>query len=277
MPDLTPVWTLHQEPHRHYKVLLPGAKKPSWQIKGVGRIVSTTTVLDNASQLTGWAASQSTAAGYQVAVDWFGAGPALSTSLLSFGELCALQPEWPDNVRDRAANQGTLAHHYLASKFDVAEPSFAVVDLAYGLRCAIDDFIRDRQPLAIHDQHGARVERCVGNVENGVAGTYDGHLLSNSDDFPDFRRGAHRLDLKSSRTVQPTYFAQVADYERSAVMQGEQPSDWLTILHVDRLGGFKLHSIPVGGAAHVRALRLFDSYLDIHRSTPELAKLLKGD
>lgn len=268
MPDLTPVWTLHQEPHRHYKVLLPGAKKPSWQIKGVGRIVSTTTVLDNASQLTGWAASQSTAAGYQVAVDWFGAGPALSTSLLSFGELCALQPEWPDNVRDRAANQGTLAHHYLAERLS-GEATGDCVALPYGLRCAIDDFVRDAQPFAVIDELGVRAERCVGNIENGVAGTYDAQVV--------MLDGVHRLDLKSSRTVQPTYFAQVADYERSAVMQGEQPSDWLSILHVDRLGGFKLHSIPVGGAAHVRALRLFDSYLDIHRSTPELAKLLKGD
>lgn len=264
MPD---VWTLHEEPHRHYKL------NGKWSIGGV-RIASVTQVLDNSiGALTGWAASQAVAAAEQVAVDWFGAGPALASSLLSFGELAALQPEWPDNVRDDKADSGNAAHSYLACRlqgYSLATPPL----VPYGLRVAIDDWIDEWRPQLVD----GRAERIVGDVERAVAGTYDAQVvvrtLSVREMFQS-RAGTHRIDLKQSRTVQPKHFAQLAEYERSAVDSGEEASDYLTILHITPTGTFKLYSIDVGGPEHKLALAMFDACLAIHRATPKLAKILK--
>lgn len=273
---MSDVWTLHEEQHRHYKL------NGKWSIDGV-RIASVTQVLDNSvGQLTGWAASQATAACEQVAVDWFGAGPALASSLLSFGELAVLQPEWPDNVRDDKADSGNAAHDYLAQRLRCRPRAVAAAtsNVPYGLRVAIDDFIEQHRPVVLEDAAGTRVERIVGSRERAVAGTYDAQLsisLRSLDptDCLNGRWGRHRVDLKQSRTVQPKHFAQLAEYERSAVDSGEESSDYLTILHITPTGTFKLYSIDVGGPEHKLALAMFDACLTIHRATPKLAKVLK--
>lgn len=260
-------WTLHQEPHRHYKY------KGSWSIRGQ-RIVGVTDVLKGADNLADWAAAQATAACEQVARDWLGAEAPLATSLLSFGELAALQPEWPDNVRDAKGESGTQAHTYLAWRLAGGQPNAvtrAHSTVAYGLRVAIDAFLRDHMPIVLEDEHGPRLERAVGSTIYAAAGTYDAHLMLGSERAPQH----HRLDLKQSRTVQPTHFAQVAAYEEMAVGCGEEASDYLTVLHIDDAGNYKLHSIEVGSVEHQKALGLWHAYLQIKRLTPPLAKLLR--
>lgn len=263
------VWSLHTEPHRHYKVTVPG-RAPSWNGANKQRIVSVTTALGGGDTLAGWAAGKATAAAEQVAVDWLGAAPAMSNSVLSFGELCALQTEWPDNVKEQAGREGTAAHSYLAARLTGAPDVFSAAVLPYGLRLAVDKFLADQRPVPCAHAEGPCVERAVGDYARAVAGTYDAQAR-----LADGLR--HRADLKSSRMVQPTHFAQLAEYEREAVLCGEEPSDLLTIVHIDRLGDYRLHSIVVGSVEHRQAQALFDAYLAIHRLTPRLAKLFKGD
>lgn len=253
---------LHTSPHRHYKI------DGSWSGAGGSRIVSVTTVLGGADSLAGWAAGKATAAAEQVAVDWLGAAPAMSSSVLSFGELCALQTEWPDNIKEQAGREGTAAHTYLADWLLGNSPRTR--GLPYGLQLAVDTFVYHHCPDPVPDKHGERIERAVGDYERAVAGTYDAQaqLVDGL---------VHRIDLKSSRTVQPTALAQLAAYERMAVLCGEEPSDLLTVVHIDRLGDYRLHSIVVGSVEHEQAQALFDAYLAIHRLTPRLAKLFKGD
>lgn len=61
-----------------------------------------------------------------------------------------------------------------------------------------------------------------------------------------------------------------------AVACGEESSDFLTLLHIDDAGNFKLYSIEVGSTAHKQALDLWHAYLQIKRLTPPLAKLLSS-
>lgn len=267
------VYTLCQPPehrHRHYKVSVDGGK-PTWNGANKQRILGVTSVLEDPDGLQAWAASQATAASEQVARDWLGADLALSRSLLAFGELAALQPEWPDNVRDHAADRGTLLHSYLAARLtdddnDMAAQTAAFCGLPYGYRVAVDAFMDAHGPCLLD----GRVERAVGDHERAIAGTYDAvaHLFDDS---------VHRIDLKSSRTVQPKHFAQIALYERCAILCGENASDYLTILHVDGMGTFKLHSIRVGSKEHRTALAVADAYIAIKRGGASLAKLLKED
>jgi hypothetical protein len=262
-------WELRQTPHRAYWYTPPGGK-PSWTIKGVGRIASVTQVLDAASGgLTSWAAAQATAASEQVARDWLGAEAPLAQSVLSFGELAALQPEWPDNVRDAKGDSGTALHHYLHARLSPLENTY--YPAPYGLRCGVDAFMDQHQPLAVYDAEGEfYVERAVGDLQRAVAGTPDA-LLDLGGRVPEF----HLVDLKQSNTVKPTFFAQLAAYHRCAQMSGWPAADFLTILHVDGAGNYKLHSIPANGPDATMALDLFDAYLAIHRMTPKLARLLK--
>lgn len=256
MPD---VWTLHTEPHRHYKL------NGSWSIKGVGHIVSITSVLDSASGLADWSARQAVAACEDVACDWLGAEAPLRDSVLSFAELARLQRAWPDNVRDEAGARGTAAHAYFAARMDHS----ITVACPYGFRTAIDLFASHEMPIPIYDDAGPRLERAVGDAGRAVAGTYDGQVV--------IRRGKQlRLDVKTSRTVCAKHFAQLAAYERCAVLCGEEPSDYLTVLHLLPTGTYQLYSIEEGSPEHDTALALFDAHLAIYRATPKLDKLIRA-
>lgn len=272
---MTDVWTLHETPHRHYKL------NGKWNVGNV-RIASVTQVLDTANSLTSWAASQALAASEQVARDWIdGAESAFTQSLLTFGELAVLQPEWPDNVRDAKGDSGTLAHSYLADCLaGLSGRTGNGARAPYGLRVAIDGWITKYRPTLVKDQRGMLVERVVGDKGRAVAGTYDAVV-----DIQPLARatptniavfmghwGRHRLDLKQSRTVQPKHFAQLAAYERLAILCGEESSDYLTVLHAQPTGIATPHSIPAYGGDARRALAIFDAHLTLHRETPRLAK-----
>lgn len=247
---------LHETPWRHYKI------DGSWTASG-RRIVSVTTVLSGVDNLTSWAASQAVAAGAEVAERWLGWQ---HDSVLSFGEACALTGLMPDDVRDAAAARGTALHRYFgAALLAPGAPQYA--ELPYGYCAAINLFIAREKPAVPYDGGGPRVERAVGDAERAVAGTYDAQVF-----MADAR---HRLDLKSSNTVQPKHFAQLAAYERMAVAAGEETSDYLTIVHIDGTGNYALRSIAVGSEEHKTAERMFDAYLHIHRANSELAKVLK--
>ncbi len=281
-------WTLHDKPFRHYKVVGPKGK-PTWEGKDRQRIVSVTTVLDGDEALPRWAASTALGAAETAARAYFhGVDEALDTSILSFGQLVETTGMMPDAVKDLAGDEGTAAHAYLAQRLrgwsgveaalGVHERSALAYAVPYGVRVAIDAFLAERAPEPVIDEHGPRVERVVGDYDTAVAGTYDAQVEMTGPTLVTGWEAAykHRIDLKSSRTMQPKFFAQLAEYERLAVGMGEDPSDYLTVLHVDRAGNYALHSIEVGSAQHKQALQLFDANLAIHRLTPKLAKILKG-
>ena len=128
-------------------------------------------------------------------------------------------------------------------------------------------------PAVERDESGPRVERCVGDYERAVAGTYDAQMRAGymARKMPE---GVHRIDAKSSNTLQPKHFAQVSEYEREAVLQGEEPSDWLTVIQFTPLGEYHPYSIAVGSAEHKLAQSVFDAHLTIHRGLAPLRKLL---
>ena len=282
-------WTLHDKPFRHYKVVGPKGK-PTWEGKDRQRIVSVTTVLDGDEALPRWAASTALGAAETAARAYFhGVDEALDTSILSFGQLVETTGMMPDAVKDLAGDEGTAAHVYLAQRLRawsgvesslLGLPARGLPEVPYGVMVAIDGFLAEHEPEPVIDAQGPRVERIVGDYDTAVAGTYDAQVLMGSDAsgwWPEVGDApTHRIDLKSSRTMQPKFFAQLAEYERLAVGNGEDPSDYLTVLHVDRAGNFQLYSIEVGSAQHKQALQLFDANLAIHRLTPKLAKILKG-
>ncbi len=266
---------LHQEPYRHYKMENPETGKTTWNGAGGVRIASVTDVLDGAADaLTGWAIGNTLVAAETAAVRYLGCGPDLARSILDFGQLAELTGCMPYTLRDAKADLGTLAHSYFGAA--LAGPPFPDEDyitVPYGYRAAIVDWIMQEQPVVVQDDKGPRVERAVGDFDRAVAGTYDAQLVLGPDLGDCF---THRVDLKTSRSVQPKHFAQVAEYEREAQLCGEDPSDYCTILHVDPLHGVKAYSIEVGGADYVRALAVFDSYLAVRRGESALAKLLKS-
>lgn len=256
-------WTFHTSPYRHYR--LDG----SWNAASGERIVSVTQILDGGqNRLTSWAAAQAVAAGERVAEDWCGLSP---SSALSFPALCELTGQMPDQVRDRAATRGTDAHHYLAWVLGGQEGPQPPCE--YALRCAIETFLVATAAVAVRDGAGARVERVVGDADRGVAGTYDGQadLL----DTPHPCGSRHRLDAKSSKSLQGKHFAQLAAYERMAALCGEEPSDYLTILHLRPSGDYRLVSIAVGSPEHTLALAMFDAALVAYRAGPKLDKLVR--
>ena len=262
---------LHQDPHRHYKI------DGKWTANKQ-RVASVTAVLGGSDGLTNWAANQAAIAGETAARRYLGAGDDLDHSILPWRALVELTGEMPDHVRDAAAARGTAAHHYLAEALEASSGLYGPADGAhveYGHREAIDAFIDHTGAGAFMDDHGLRVERAVGCPKLAVAGTYDAQVVM--DVSGGDCAALHRIDLKSGSSVQPTALAQLAMYERLAVRCGESPSEYLTIVHIDSCGGFKLHTVPVGGRAYNEAIELFHSYLNIYRSAPRLAKLLKED
>jgi hypothetical protein len=264
------VWTLHHEPHRHYKLSVDG-KKPVWNANGK-RIKSVTQVLSE-SGLASWAAGQAAAACERVMVDWFRAGPAIATSMLSVGQLAALQPEWPDNVRDAKGESGTALHHYMGARLSGGagasnrrEFIAGFVQAPYGLRVGVDDFLRERQPFTHSDRQGPCVERIVGDPKRAIAGTYDA-LVWMPDAQGELR--LHRIDLKQSNYVKDDMMAQLAAYERC---DRAHRADFLTVLHVSNGGTYDLYSIAVGSREHRAAMALFDARLTIARSPKLLIK-----
>lgn len=273
-------WALHQEPHRHYKL------NDSWSIGGV-RIAGVTSVLDAGQDaLTAWATSTTLAAAENAVCDWFDADVPLATSVLSFGELVALGGRMPNDIRDAAAVTGTRLHHYIAERlssaceafegaaanedYDCMDDDSAPLALPYGLVAAVEAYLDEHQPYPCHDHAGPRVERCVGSRPFAYAGTYDAQV------WMGVNAGRHRLDLKSSNTVQPKHLAQLAGYEEAARECGEEPSDFLTVLHVNRCGDYKLHTIPATGQPYALAVGVFHAHLVNHRGVPALAKLLRA-
>lgn len=274
-----PKWSLHQEPHRHYKVVGPKGK-PTWNSNGQ-RIVSVTTVLDGDDTLREWSASQALAAGEQVSRTFMDGDAALDGSLLSFGQLAYTTGMMPRQIKEAAGDNGTLLHTYVARRLEGLtreQVEYAYSDVPYGLRQSAEEFLRVYKPYPVVDDFGPRVERAVGDEERAVAGTYDAQVTMNvaSVDRPAwderFLRPAHRIDVKQSRTIQPKHFAQLAEYEREALLNGENPSDYLTVVHMDHAGNVRLYSIEAGSAQHKRALDLFDAHLTIYRNDRSLYK-----
>lgn len=265
-------WQLHQSPHRHYKRQKDDGNW-TWEGRDRKRIASVTDVLDSKDSLTPWAVARTLIAAERAAVQWLGAGPVLAKSLLDFPALTELTGLMPDSIRDDKGAIGNAVHSYAAGAILGDTPEIVP---PYGYRVALDRFYEDTGVLPVYDKHGPRVERAVGCHKQAVAGTYD---LQGHPTVPNKKlaAGTHRIDVKSSNTVQPKHFAQVASYEALARNVGEEPSDWLSIVHVTPLGLYEVYSIPARGPEADRALGLFHAYLTIHRSTPKLAKLLVKD
>lgn len=268
---------LHHEPHRHYKLQKPDGKW-SWQNRDKVRIASVTDVLDKDSALTNWAVGNALVAAERVAVQWLDAGPALAGSVLDFALMANLTGLMPNDIRDDKGVIGTAAHHYLGEALQnfPGGSKAAYIDsaLPFGYKTAIDIFLADTGFIAAADENGERVERAVGSEELAVAGTYDAQGAHNSMEHP-IEDGVHRIDLKSSNSVQPKHFAQLAAYEHLAIESGEEPSEWLTIIHINALGDWRPYSIKASSTESERAFLLFMSYLNIRRSEAALAKLLK--
>lgn len=259
--------TLHHEPFRHYKMTNPETGKVTWNGANKQRIVSVTTVLDGVGGLVNWATGATLHAAEDAAATFLDADRHLAGSLLSFGQLAYLTGRMPDQIKRAAGDEGTAVHTYVSERLSGRDGCFTT-NLPYGLRVAIEAWIAEHRPEVIIDGHGPQVERAVGCFERAIAGTYDLHARL-ADGY------IHRVDFKSGNTVQPTAFAQLATYERMAAGLGEDVSDLLTVVHVDRCGNFEQHSIEVGSIAEEQAHDLFDAYLTIHRTTPSLAKHLK--
>lgn len=252
-------WALHQEPHRHYKVLREDEDKWTWNGRDKTRIASVTTVLDgDMDRLLGWAVAKAFTA-FEAAVGWTPGpdGPDL-------GELCQATGLMPDTYRDLKGDIGTAGHAYLEAALTGSGAPVPEADLPYGYRLAIDAFLDETGAEAVYDERGPRVERAVGDEARAVAGTYDACVTMDGKQ--------HRIDLKSSSILHPKMLAQLATYEALAVLCGEDRSDHLTVIHIDGLGAWKPWSIPTGGPEEADALAYFDAALALYRLGPKLRR-----
>jgi hypothetical protein len=269
MEPVAPSWALHQEPHRHYKVLREADGKWVWQNRDKTRIASVTTILDgDMDRLLGWAVGKAFTAFERVALD-----RGAIDGLDDLGELCQATGLMPDTYRDLKGDIGTAGHTWLELRLtgsSAGEHDFTM--LPYGYRLAIDAFIDETGFRAEVDERGPRIERAVGDEARAVAGTYDaqGRPTRACALLP----GLHRIDLKSSNSTHPKMFAQLAEYERDAVLCGEDRSDYLTIIHIDALGNWTPSTIPTGGEAEADARAYFDAALALYRLGPKLRKHL---
>lgn len=271
-------WELRQEPHRHYRRLRDDGKW-AWDNRDRTRIASVTTVLDgDIDWLLSWAVGKAlVAAEAAVGANYFG----LHEAEASFIELVEATGLMPDTYRDLKGDIGTAGHAYLEHRlagWDGPASAMMVMrdpelsPLPYGYRAAIDAFVAETGFRAAVDERGQRVERAVGDEARAVAGTYDaqGSPTKSGPLHP----GVHRIDLKSSNTLQPKFLAQLACYERMAVLCGEERSDWLTLIHIDACGNWRPVQIPTGGPEEEAALADFDAALARYRLAPTLRKLL---
>ncbi len=262
-------WELRQEPHRAYwRTKDDEPDKWTWNGRDKVRIASVTTVLDgDMDRLLDWAVGKAFTAFEAVAA----ARGLEFGGLDDLGELCQATGLMPDTYRDLKGDIGTAGHAYLAAVLaGCAVPMGPYDGLPYGYRLAIDSFLDETAATPVYDKRGPRIERAVGDEVTAVAGTYDAQVQA-------FNRGGlaagvHRIDLKSSNSLHPKQMAQLAEYERLAVLCGEDRSDHLTVVHIDGLGNWKPWSIPTGGAEEQAALAYFDAALAIYRRGPELRK-----
>lgn len=261
-------WELRQEPHRAYWTADGG--KPTWNGADKQRIVSVTRVLDGGQDsLTQWAAATMLGACEDAALKFLDCQRHLGDSLLNFGQLVDCTGRTPNQIRDAKGRSGDLAHTYFA---DCLLGNPVAGDTPYGLRTALDDFVAEQQPRVRFDDAGAQVERAVGDYGRAVAGTYDA-VLSVTPDGEELSYG--RWDLKQSRSLHGKHFAQLAAYERCAVLGGEEPCDYLALLHITPEGTYRVVSIPTDGPDAAVALAFFDSALYRYRNEPRLDRLVK--
>lgn len=264
---------LFQEPFRHYKAST-GPDSWSWT-SNKRRIASVTQILDGGQDnLTRWSASQALIAAEQVLQRAMGKRRSKLLRENTLAELLLETGLLPEQVRDAKADIGTLAHSYLAARLVSMPAAPSWPGLPAGYLHAVDAFLEEHRPIPAKLADGSlAIERAVGCRTRALAGTYDFQAYMPIEGTP----GVHRADLKSSNTVQPKHFVQLAGYEEMAVQCGEAPSDYLTIVHVDGCGNFKLHTIAVGSDDHKCALRVWHAAIVQYRDTRQLAKLLKYD
>lgn len=259
-----PRWRLDPKP-RQYRMLNENGDW-SWNARD-RRIASVTSVLAGEQEnLQNWAITQ-TAAAHQLALELLGVD--LGTDL-TLAELAELTGQMPNQVRDAKAAIGTACHTYFAAMLDDGGELNGALP-PYGYLTAIDAFLATCEPAAVYDHLGPRVERAVGSEDLAVAGTYDAQVQML--DYRD-RLVTHRIDLKSSNSVQGKAFAQLAAYEMLAMGCGEQRSDLLTVVHITPLGEWKMHSIATGSPEHEDAREYFLAALTLHRTGKPLSKLV---
>lgn len=242
-----PEWTLHEEPHRHYKC------DGSWNGAAKQRIASVTQVLDGDNALVNWATGQTLVAAQWVVDEFY--APAVQLPDWTFAELAHLSGLMPDQIRDAKGASGTAIHQYFYAKMTGAA---VLPDAPYGLRQAVDGWLADARPECIE------AESIVGCRRRAIAGTFD--ALVELDD------GVHLLDLKQSNSLHPKHFAQLAAY---LSMRTTLPAvKYLSLLHIDDCGNHRLRSIAVGSPAHLAADAYFDGALAQHRTAKVLKKVL---
>lgn len=257
-------WELRHEPHRAYW-RQKGDDKWTWNGRDKTRIASVTTVLDgDIDWLLSWAVGKALVAAESV---YNAAMPYDPDDFLEVVQATGLMP---DTYRDLKGDIGTAGHAYLEWRLTAAAE--LPLDLPYGYRLAIDTFLDETGFQAYVDARGPRVERAVGDESRAVAGTYD--AAGSPTKAGPLHPGVHRIDLKSSNALQPKMLAQLACYERLAVLCGEERSDWLTIVHIDALGNWTPTQISTGGPEEQAALDYFDAALTLYRRAPDLRKLL---
>ncbi len=267
-----PAWELRQEPHRAYWRTKEGEPdKWTWNGRDKVRIASVTTVLDgDMDRLLDWAVGKAFTAFEHVLNAH---GGVFGEDNRDLGELCQATGLMPDTYRDLKGDIGTAGHAYLAAVLaGCAVPMGPYDGLPYGYRLAIDAFLDDTAATPVHDERGPCIERAVGDEVTAVAGTYDAVVTVPAGGRGGLAAGVHRIDLKSSNSLHPKQMAQLAEYERLAVLCGEDRSDHLTIIHIDGLGNWKPWSIPTGGPEEQSALAYFDAALALYRLGPRLRK-----
>lgn len=265
-------WELRQKPHRAYWTSADGGKL-SWNGADKQRIVSVTRVLDGGQDsLTQWAAATMLGACEDAALKFLDCQRHLGDSLLNFAQLVDCAGRTPNQIRDAKGRSGDAAHGLFAHMLlgdDGPIGSFETPP--YGLRVALLDFMSEQQPRVRFDEAGPQVERAVGDYGRAVAGTYDA-VLSVTPDVKELSYG--RWDLKQSRSLHGKHFAQLAAYERCAVLSGEAPCDYLALLHITPEGTYRVVSIPTDGPDAEMALSFFDAALYRYRHESRLDQLV---
>lgn len=230
--------TLHQDPHRHYKV------NGSWNI-GKRRIAGVTTVLgDQADFLSKWAAGQAF-----LAAEKFGAPADVAT--------LAYERGWgPDAIRDAGGRRGDAAHLVFAALCRGEQaPLELVTDLTWpyvrGLELAVADL----------DLRGGDSEVPVASVKHAYAGTLD------------YWQDGTLYDVKTG-SPDEKHILQLAAYEVARREMGMTPSRRFRLVYPNAYGNYVVLDMKdLGGYAAARKAWL--QTLALYRSRAQRTRLIQ--
>lgn len=173
-----------------------------------------------------------------------------------------------NDVRDQAAERGTMAHDALLAHFAQGRPprlaDFPADRRGYIMAGAA--WLLDWRPDPID------VETVVASAAHGFAGRYDLHArfptigTSGRVDFKTSEKPLYDADGNLKHRPYPEHLSQVEGYEIAAVESGYGPSDFRAVVRLDSTGRYSMTESPARPAHFLGDLLAYRNRRDLKKA-----------